>query len=67
MPTTDRVRQLFADAGIDIPAQDDWKRLKQSVQAHGSYPAPYMSNENREYYQDAYEVGYEKIIDSYAA
>lgn len=30
------------------------------------YPAPYMTNENREYYQDAYEIGYEKIIDTYA-
>lgn len=30
------------------------------------YPAPYMTNDNLEYYQDAYEVGYEKIIDTYA-
>ncbi len=109
-PKTDRVRQLFAEAGIAIPAQDDWKRLKESVQAHGIYnqnlqavpptgsisyinhstssihpvaskieirkegkigrvyyPAPYMTNDNLEYYQDAYEVGYEKIIDTYAA
>ncbi|MGW1741480.1 class 1b ribonucleoside-diphosphate reductase subunit alpha [Nocardia sp. NPDC001965] len=31
------------------------------------YPAPYMTNENLDYYQDAYEIGYEKIIDTYAA
>jgi len=31
------------------------------------YPAPYMTNENLEYYQDAYEIGFEKIIDTYAA
>ncbi|WP_246311254.1 class 1b ribonucleoside-diphosphate reductase subunit alpha [Changpingibacter yushuensis] len=31
------------------------------------YPAPYMTNENLEYYQDAYEIGPEKIIDTYAA
>jgi ribonucleoside-diphosphate reductase alpha chain len=30
------------------------------------YPAPFMTNENLEYYQDAYEIGYEKIIDTYA-
>ena len=30
------------------------------------YPAPHMTNENLEYYQDAYEIGYEKIIDTYA-
>lgn len=109
-PATDKVRQLFADAEIRIPTQDDWKRLKESVQANGIYnqnlqavpptgsisyinhstssihpivskveirkegkigrvyyPAPYMTNENLEYYQDAYEIGYEKIIDTYAA
>src|SRR5690606_3791587 len=31
------------------------------------YPAPFMNNENLEYFQDAYEIGYEKIIDTYAA
>ncbi len=109
-PATDKVRQLFADADIRIPTQDDWKRLKESVQANGIYnqnlqavpptgsisyinhstssihpivskveirkegkigrvyyPAPYMTNDNLEYYQDAYEIGYEKIIDTYAA
>jgi ribonucleoside-diphosphate reductase alpha chain len=109
-PETDRVRQLFADAGIRIPNQDDWRRLKESVQTHGIYnqnlqavpptgsisyinhstssihpvaskieirkegkigrayyPAPYLTNDNLEYYQDAYEIGYEKIIDTYAA
>ncbi|OBA69877.1 ribonucleotide-diphosphate reductase subunit alpha [Mycobacterium sp. 1554424.7] len=109
-PATDKVRELFADAEIRIPTQDDWKRLKESVQAHGIYnqnlqavpptgsisyinhstssihpivskveirkegkigrvyyPAPYMTNDNLEYYQDAYEIGYEKIIDTYAA
>jgi ribonucleoside-diphosphate reductase alpha chain len=109
-PETEKVRQLFADAEIRIPAQDDWRRLKESVQAHGIYnqnlqavpptgsisyinhstssihpivskveirkegkigrvyyPAPFMTNDNLEYYQDAYEIGYEKIIDTYAA
>jgi ribonucleoside-diphosphate reductase alpha chain len=109
-PKTDKVRQLFADAGIRIPNQDDWRRLKESVQTHGIYnqnlqavpptgsisyinhstssihpivskveirkegkigrvyyPAPFMTNDNLQYYQDAYEIGYEKIIDTYAA
>ena len=109
-PKTEKVRQLFADADIRIPDQDDWRRLKESVQAHGIYnqnlqavpptgsisyinhstssihpivskveirkegkigrvyyPAPYMTNDNLDYYQDAYEIGYEKIIDTYAA
>ncbi|MER7451194.1 class 1b ribonucleoside-diphosphate reductase subunit alpha [Nocardia beijingensis] len=109
-PKTERVRQLFADAGVHIPTQDDWRELKASVMEHGIYnqnlqavpptgsisyinhstssihpvaskieirkegkigrvyyPAPYMTNDNLEYYEDAYEIGYEKIIDTYAA
>ncbi|WP_281258190.1 class 1b ribonucleoside-diphosphate reductase subunit alpha [Compostimonas suwonensis] len=31
------------------------------------YPAPFMTNDNLEFYEDAYEIGYEKIIDTYAA
>ncbi|MEH3157199.1 MAG: class 1b ribonucleoside-diphosphate reductase subunit alpha [Gordonia paraffinivorans] len=109
-PATQRVRDLFGQAGIHIPTQDDWRELKAAVQRDGIYnqnlqavpptgsisyinhstssihpvaakieirkegkigrvyyPAPYMTNENLEYYQDAYEIGYEKIIDTYAA
>ncbi|MFU0804694.1 MAG: class 1b ribonucleoside-diphosphate reductase subunit alpha [Pseudoclavibacter caeni] len=109
-PATPRVRELFAQAGIAIPTQDDWRELRASVMEHGIYnqnlqavpptgsisyinnstasihpiasrieirkegkigrvyyPAPYMTNDNLEYYQDAYEIGYEKIVDTYAA
>ena len=31
------------------------------------YPAPFLTNDNLEYYEDAYEIGPEKIIDTYAA
>lgn len=31
------------------------------------YPAPYMNAENLEYYRDAYDIGPEAIIDTYAA
>jgi ribonucleoside-diphosphate reductase alpha chain len=31
------------------------------------YPAPFLSEDNWDYYEDAYEVGPEKIIDVYAA
>lgn len=110
LPQTAKVAQLFADAGIAIPTQQQWRELKDSVQQHGIYnqnlqavpptgsisyinystssihpiaskieirkegklgrvyyPAPYLTNDNLEYYQDAYEVGPEKIIDTYAA
>ncbi|WP_407725583.1 class 1b ribonucleoside-diphosphate reductase subunit alpha [Pectobacterium brasiliense] len=109
-PTTTRARELFEQAGIHIPTQQDWTALRESVMAHGIYnqnlqavpptgsisyinhstssihpivsrieirkegkigrvyyPAPYMNNNNLEYYQDAYEIGPQKIIDTYAA
>ncbi|MGX1773299.1 class 1b ribonucleoside-diphosphate reductase subunit alpha [Nocardia brasiliensis] len=109
-PKTERVARIFADAGVHIPTQDDWRALKASVMEHGIYnqnlqavpptgsisyinhstssihpvaskieirkegkigrvyyPAPYLDNDNLEYYDDAYEIGYEKIIDTYAA
>jgi ribonucleoside-diphosphate reductase alpha chain len=109
-PKTAKVEKLFADAGITIPTQDDWKDLAQNVMRFGIYnqnlqavpptgsisyinnstssihpiasqieirkegkmgrvyyPAPYLTNDNRQYFQDAYEIGPEKIIDVYAA
>ncbi|WP_420114912.1 class 1b ribonucleoside-diphosphate reductase subunit alpha [Pseudactinotalea sp.] len=109
-PATERIGQLFADAGVHIPTQEDWRELKASVMEYGIYnqnlqavpptgsisyinnstssihpvaskieirkegkigrvyyPAPFMTNDNLEYFQDAYEIGYEKIIDTYAA
>ncbi|QHQ19147.1 class 1b ribonucleoside-diphosphate reductase subunit alpha [Pectobacterium brasiliense] len=109
-PTTTRARELFEQANIHIPTQQDWAALRESVMGHGIYnqnlqavpptgsisyinhstssihpivsrieirkegkigrvyyPAPYMNNDNLEYYQDAYEIGPQKIIDTYAA
>lgn len=109
-PATERVRELFAQAGITLPTVEDWRELREKVMADGMYnqnlqavpptgsisyinnstssihpiasrieirkegklgrvyyPAPFMDNENLEYFQDAYEIGYEKIIDTYAA
>ena len=108
-PKTKRVEKLFADAGIEIPNQEDWKKLATKVAKHGIYnqnlqavpptgsisyinnstssihpiasqieirkegklgrvyyPAPYLTNDNREYFKDAYEIGPEAIIDTYA-
>lgn len=109
VPTTEKVKELFAKSGIHIPTQEDWKRLKESVMKHGIYnqnlqavpptgsisyinnstssihpiasrievrkegklgrvyyPAPFLSEDTWEYYEDAYEIGPEKIIDTYA-
>lgn len=109
-PATDRVRILFAEAGVAIPTRGDWAQLRESVRQHGIYnaylqavpptgsisyvnnstasihpiaakieirkegklgrvyyPAPHMTDDNLEFFEDAYEIGYEKIIDTYAA
>ena len=108
-PRTERVAQIFEKAGVHIPTQDDWAKLRDEVAKHGIYnqnlqavpptgsisyinnstssihpiaapveirkegkigrvyyPAPHMTNDNLEYFQDAYEIGPEKIIDTYA-
>jgi len=110
LPETDRVKELFETAGIEIPTRKDWEALRDKVMKHGLYnrnlqavpptgsisyinyatssihpitakieirkegkigrvyyPAPYMTNDNLEYYRDAYDIGPEAIIDTYAA
>ena len=109
-PATERVAQLFADAGVAIPTQDDWRELQglgagarhlqpepagrpadrfdqlhqpldvvdppgggEDRDPQGRQDRPRLlpgavhDNDNLDYYQDAYEIGYEKIIDTYAA
>lgn len=109
VPKTAKVARLFAEAGVAIPTQADWVRLRDDVARYGIYnqnlqavpptgsisyinnstasihpiaskieirkegkigrvyyPAPFMTNDNLEYFQDAYEIGYEKVIDTYA-
>jgi len=110
LPATQRVAELFEQAGIHIPTQEDWREMKAAVMEGGLYnqnlqavpptgsisyinhstssihpivskieirkegkigrvyyPAAFMTNDNLDYYQDAYEIGPEKIIDTYAA
>ncbi|WP_369005979.1 class 1b ribonucleoside-diphosphate reductase subunit alpha [Enterobacter hormaechei] len=108
-PKTEKVRALFARAGITLPTREMWQQLREEVMRYGIYnqnlqavpptgsisyinhatssihpivskieirkegktgrvyyPAPFMTNENLALYQDAYEIGSEKIIDTYA-
>ena len=108
-PTTDKVKELFANSTAQIPTEQDWAQLKEDVMRDGIYnrylqavpptgsisyinnstssihpiaskieirkegkigrvyyPAPHLDNENGEYFEDAYEIGYEKVIDTYA-
>jgi len=109
LPRTERVATLFAEAGLSLPTQADWRALRDAVMQHGLfnqnlqaipptgsisyinhatssihpivspieirkegktgrvyYPAPFMTNENLDLYQDAYQIGPEAIIDTYA-
>ena len=108
-PKTEKVRALFARAGITLPTREMWQQLREEVMRYGIYnqnlqavpptgsisyinhatssihpivskieirkegktgrvyyPAPFMTNDNLALYQDAYEIGPEKIIDTYA-
>ncbi|WP_449550553.1 class 1b ribonucleoside-diphosphate reductase subunit alpha [Lelliottia amnigena] len=108
-PKTEKVRALFARAGVTLPTRAMWQQLRDDVMRYGIYnqnlqavpptgsisyinhatssihpivskieirkegktgrvyyPAPFMTNENLALYQDAYEIGPEKIIDTYA-
>ncbi|MCS2159976.1 class 1b ribonucleoside-diphosphate reductase subunit alpha [Scandinavium sp. H11S7] len=108
-PKTEKIRALFAKAGITLPTREMWQQLREDVMQHGIYnqnlqavpptgsisyinhatssihpivskieirkegktgrvyyPAPFMTNDNLALYQDAYEIGPEKIIDTYA-
>jgi ribonucleoside-diphosphate reductase alpha chain len=110
LPTTEKAKELFANAGLTLPTREEWAALKDSIMRDGIYnqnlqavpptgsisyinnstssihpiaskieirkegklgrvyyPAPFMTNENLGYYEDAYEIGSEKIIDVYAA
>lgn len=109
VPSTKRVARLFEEAGIKLPTQEMWEKLKRKVMKDGIwhsyrlavpptgsisyinnasasihpitslveirkegsigrvyYPTPHLSDENMEYFKDAYEVGYEKLVDVYA-
>jgi len=108
-PKTEKVRTLFARAGVTLPTREMWQQLRDDVMRYGIYnqnlqavpptgsisyinhatssihpivskieirkegktgrvyyPAPFMTNENLALYQDAYEIGPERIIDTYA-
>ena len=106
---TDEIRDLFRDAGIDLPSSEDWAVLAESIAEHGLYnaylqavpptgsisyinnasasihpftdavetrkegmtgrvyyPQPNVTSENFHLAENAYDVGYKKLIDVYA-
>ena len=106
---TDEIRDLFREAGIDLPSSEDWAVLAESIAEHGLYnaylqavpptgsisyinnasasihpftdavetrkegmtgrvyyPQPNVTSENFHLAENAYDVGYKKLIDVYA-
>ena len=53
--------------GVDHPIASKIEIRKEGKLGRVYYPAAFMTNDNLEYYEDAYEIGYEKVIDTYAA
>ena len=105
----DEIRNLFSEAGIDLPTSEDWSVLAESIAEHGLYnaylqavpptgsisyinnasasihpftdavetrkegmtgrvyyPQPNVTSENFHLAENAYDVGYKKLIDVYA-
>lgn len=105
----DEIRNLFSEAGIDLPTSEDWAVLAESIAEHGLYnaylqavpptgsisyinnasasihpftdavetrkegmtgrvyyPQPNVTSENFHLAENAYDVGYKKLIDVYA-
>ena len=52
---------------INNPIVSKIEIRKESKIGRVYYPAPFMTNDNLDYYRDAYEIGPEAIIDTYAA
>lgn len=66
---TGQVRHATPDCASRQPPSGDQRCPSKSIEGKLGrvyYPAPYLNDDNLAYYQDAYEIGSEKIIDTYA-
>jgi ribonucleoside-diphosphate reductase alpha chain len=67
VPPTGSISYINNSTSSIHPIASQIEIRKEGKMGRVYYPAPYLTNENREYFQDAYEIGPEKIIDIYAA
>ena len=67
MPPTGSISYINNSTSSIHPIASKIEIRKEGKLGRVYYPAPFMTNDNLEYYQDAYEIGYEKVIDTYAA
>nr|WP_221247562.1 class 1b ribonucleoside-diphosphate reductase subunit alpha [Gordonia humi] len=67
VPPTGSISYINHSTSSIHPVASKIEIRKEGKIGRAYYPAPYLTNDNLEYYQDAYEIGYEKVIDTYAA
>lgn len=67
VPPTGSISYINGSTSSIHPIASRIEIRKESKVGRVYYPAAYMTNDNLEFYRDAYEIGPEKIIDVYAA
>ena len=67
VPPTGSISYINNSTSSIHPIASQVEIRKEGLMGRVYYPAPYLTNDNREYFADAYEIGPEKIIDIYAA
>jgi ribonucleoside-diphosphate reductase alpha chain len=67
VPPTGSISYINNSTSSIHPIASQVEIRKEGLMGRVYYPAPYLTNDNREYFTDAYEIGPEKIIDIYAA
>jgi len=67
VPPTGSISYINHSTSSIHPIASQIEIRKEGLMGRVYYPAPYLTNDNREYFTDAYEIGPEKIIDIYAA
>ncbi|QDZ43111.1 class 1b ribonucleoside-diphosphate reductase subunit alpha [Corynebacterium sp. sy039] len=66
VPPTGSISYINNSTSSIHPIASKIEIRKEGIIGRVYYPAPHMNNDNLEYYADAYEIGYEKVIDTYA-
>lgn len=67
IPPTGSISYINGSTSSIHPITSKVEIRKEGTMGRVYYPAPYLTNDNLEYYTDAYEIGPEAIIDVYAA
>ena len=66
VPPTGSISYINHSTSSIHPIASKIENRKEGKLGRVYYPAAYMTNENLEYYKDAYEIGWKAIVDTYA-